>query len=256
MSLAEQSPGAGHNSLDPLAAARADIEQRIGAFLQAGDIWEQRAELDDDLAARANDFVTGARRLWKEADDARKAEKQPHLDASRAVDDSWAPLLTRVEKIVALVKPKIDAFLRAKQEKQRQAEAEARRQQQEAEAAARAAAADAAAAQSASARIEAEERAEAAAKAAEIAEAQAKANSGPARVSSATGLANQRSLKTKRTPQITSLAMAVNHYRAEPELIALIEKFAARDLRAAPTIRGKKSIPTIPGVTWVETQEL
>lgn len=256
MSLAESTPGAGHNSGDPFAEARADIEQRIATFLQGADVWDGRDTLDEDMAGRANDFITGARKLWSVADNQRKAEKQPHLDAGRAVDDSWAPLLARIEKIVAVVKPKVEAFLRAKQEAQRQAEAEARRKQQEAEAAARAAAADAAAAQSASARIEAEERAEAARREAEQAEAQARANSGPARAESATGLANRRSLKTKREPKIVSLAMAINHYRSEPELTALIERFAARDLRAAPTVRGKKTIPTIPGIAWVETQEL
>lgn len=256
MSLAEQTPGAGHNSADPFAATRADIEQRIGTFMQGADIWEGREEIDAELEGRANDFLTGARRLWKEADDARKAEGRPHREAEKAVNEGWAPLLARVEKIAAVVAPKLDAWLKKKQAAQRKAEQEARERQRQAEEAARAAAADAAAAQSASARIEAEERAEAAAKQAEIAEAQARANSGPARASSATGLANNRALRTTRTPQITSLAMAVQHYKAEPELIALIEKFAARDLRNAPTVRGVKRIPAIPGITFVEDQKL
>lgn len=256
MSLAEHTPGAGHNSQDPFAEARADIEQRIATFMQGADIWEKRPEIDAELEGRANDFIAGARKLWAEADEARKAETKPHRDAEKAINEGWAPLLTRLEKVAAVVKPKLKAWLDKKAEAQRKAEAEARRKQQEAEAAARAAAADAAAAQSASARIEAEERAEAARREAEQAEAQARANSGPARAESATGLANRRSLKTKREPKITSLAMAVQHYRAEPELTALIEKLAARDLRAAPTIRGKKTIPTIPGISWVEEQTL
>jgi hypothetical protein len=256
MSLADPTARIGDNSGDPFALNRADIEQRIGAFMAGADVWSERDTLDDDLAARANDFITGARRLWKEADDARKAEKQPHLDAGRAVDESWAPLLARVEKIVALVKPKVEAFLRAKQEAQRKAEEEARRRQREAEAAARAAAADAAAAQSASARIEAEERAEAAQREAEIAEAQARANAGPARAESATGLANRRGLKTERKAEIVSLAQALAHYRNHPEIEALILKLANADLRHAPSVRGKKQIPNIPGIKWVEEQKL
>jgi hypothetical protein len=33
-------------------------------------------------------------------------------------------------------------------------------------------------------------------------------------------------------------------------------KFAARDLREAPTIGGVKQIPVIPGIQFVESQEL
>src|SRR5690606_29086332 len=101
-----------------------------------------------------------------------------------------------------------------------------------------------------------EERAEAARKAAEIAEAQAAANAGPARMESATGLANRRALKTKRTPVIVSLPQALLHYKAEPELAELIERFAARDLRNAPTVRGHKQIPQIPGIAWNEEKVL
>lgn len=256
MSFAESPPGAGHNSADPLAALRADIEQRIGAFMSGADIWNDRAEIDAALEGRANDFLTGARRLWKEADDARKAEGRPHRDAEKAVNESWAPLLARVEKTAAVIAPKLDAWLKKKQEAQGKAEQEARDRQRQAEEAARAAAADAAAAQSASARIEAEERAEAARKQAELAERQAQANAGPARAESATGLANRRSLKTVRTPRIVSLAQAVNHYKAEPELIELILKFAARDLRGAPTVRGVKRVPAIAGVVFDEEQTL
>lgn len=256
MSLTEQTPRAGDNSADPFAATRADIEQRIAAFLQGADVWDQRAELDDDLAARANDFISGARKLWKEADDARKAEKQPHLNASRAVDESWASLLARVEKIVGIVKPRLEQFLLQKAEARRAAEAEARRKQREAEDAARAAEADAAAAQSASARILAEENAEVARKQAEQAARQAEASAAPARIQSATGLGRTRSLTTKRAPVITSKAMVLSHYRDHPEIEALLLKLLAAELRHAPVVRGEKKIPSIPGVEWREENKI
>lgn len=246
------------NSTDPFAAARADIDQRYAAFAEAADIWAERSELDEELAERANDFLAGAKRLLADAERARKAEKQPHLDAGRAVDQSWDAIKTRIEKLVAVVAPKLAAYLRKKQEFER-AEAEAARQRAaEAEAAANAAKLDAANAASASARIEAEERAAAQARIAETAKADAEDLSGPTRVESATGLANRRGLRTVRKARITSLPQALayfaTHNRAEIEELLL--QLANAQARHAPTVAGQKRVPKIPGVEFVETQEL
>lgn len=244
------------NADDPFAAARADIDQRLAKFLEGVDIIEKRGELDDATAARANDFIAGAKRLLAEAETARKAEKAPHLAAAKAVDQSWDAIRSRIERVIGVVRPMLDRYLKRKDDERRAAEAEARRKAEEAEAARRAAEADAIAAQSASARIEAEERARENARLAEEAAAEAAKAKEPVRVESATGLTRRRSLTTVRKPAITSLATALAHYKDEPELAELIVKFAARDLRAAPTVRGKKQIPVIPGIQWVESQEL
>ena len=244
------------NDPDPFAAKRADIDQRLSAFLEAADTWAKRGELDDALAERANDFIAGAKKLLKEAEEARKAEKKPHMDAAKAVDQTWDAIKTRIEKVIGVVTPKLAAHLRKKDEERRAREEEARRKAREAEEAARLAAADAAAAESAQARIEAEERAEAEARRAAEAAAEAERAREPARVESATGLANRKGLRTVRKPVIVSLPQALSHYRNEPELAELIERFAARDLRAAPTIRGEKKIPQIPGIAWNEEKVL
>jgi len=247
---------AGHNSQDDFAAKRADIEERIAAFMQGADVWSGRAELDEALAARANDFLTGAKKLLKEAEDARKAEKDPHLKAAAAVDADWASVKSRIDKICDVVRPLLDRFLKAKAQREAEARRKAEEATRRAAEAARAAQADAEAAQSVSARIEAEERAAAHARAAEAAEAEAAKHAGPVRAESATGLANRRGLKTVRRARITSLAQALAHYRDRTELAALIEQMANAELRAAPTIRGAKQIPTIPGIEWIESEEL
>jgi hypothetical protein len=246
----------GHNSGAQFADVRRDIEQRIAAFLKGGDVWAKREKLDDADAAKANDFITGVKKLASDAEKARVAEKEPHLESGRAVDREWKQIAERIDAIAAIVKPKLDAYLRAKQEEQRRAEAEARRLAAEAEANARAAAADAAAAETPSAQIEAEARARAHQEAADEAARQAERNAAPVRVGSATGLAHQRGFKTVRKPSIKSMPQALAHYRDEPDLEALILKLAARDLREAPTRRGVKQIPAIPGIEFVETQEL
>lgn len=251
MSLAEDIRS---NSDDPFAAKRADIDQRLDAFLQGADIWEQREDLDDAAAAKANDFVTGAKQLLKEAEEARKAEKAPHLAAAKAVDQSWDAIKSRIEKVIDVVVPKLNAYLKRKKEERERAEAEARRKAEEAERARLAAEQDALRAKNASARIEAEERAREQARIAEEEAARAAKAAEPVRVESATGLANRRGLKTKRTPVIVSKALALTHYKDEPEVEELILRLAARDLREAPTVRGKKAIPNIPGIQWKEEQ--
>ncbi len=255
MTLADTEPTRA-NDPDPFAEKRADIDQRLAAFLEGANVWEQRTELDDALAARANDFIAGAKQLLKEAEEARKAEGQPHREAIAAINQSWDAIKSRIEKVIGIVAPKLDAHLKAKREEARRQKEEAERKAREAEEARRAAEADAAAARNAAARIEAEERAAEQARIAEEAAARAKKASAPVRVESATGLANRRGLRTERKPVITSMAQALTHYRAEPELEALILKLAARDLREAPTRRGVKQIPQIPGIDWKEEQVL
>lgn len=256
MSLAETPARAGHNSADEHAAAFADFQQRIAAFLQGADVWDKRAAFDEHDAEKANDFITGAKRLKAQADKARAAEKQPHLDAGREIDARWKGLDARLDKIIAVVQPKLKAFLDAKKAAAQQVRIEAAAKAAEAERRAKAAEADAAAAATASARIAAEERAEAERRAAEAARDSVAANSGPVRVGSATGLANHRGLKLKRVPVIVSMAQALAHYRDEPELAELIERLAARDLREAPARAGVKQIPAIPGIRFEEKEDL
>ena len=241
---------------DPFAAARADIDARLAQFLKGADVWETREELTEDLARRANDFITGAKRLAKEAEEARVAEKAPHLAAAKAVDVSWEAIQSRIAKVIGLVASKLERYLNAKAERERLAREQAEREQREAEEARRAAEAEAAAAETASERIEAEERAAGQARIAEEAGDQAARLSAPTRVDSATGLANRRGLKTSWEPRIASLAQALQHYRAEPELLELLLKFAARDLRKAPVKRGVKQIPRIPGIAFDQRKGL
>lgn len=256
MSLTETTPRAGDNSGDPHAAAYADFEARVRALMDAGDIWEKRGELDDVTAAKANDFLAGASKLASAADKARKAEKEPHLQAGRDVDAKWGKLAERIAKIVAIVKPKLAEHMRKKEAERRAAAEEERRRAEEAKRAADAARMDAANAQSASARMEAEERAEEHARIADTSADRAEDLSGKARVASATGLANTRALRTVRRPEIVSLPQALAHYRDRAEIAEAIKTIAAAELRHAPTIDGAKQVPTIPGIRWVESQEL
>jgi hypothetical protein len=229
--------------------SRADIEDRLSAFLKGADVWQARPALDDDTAPRARDFIAGLKKLGKEAEEHRKAQKEPHMLAAKAVDDTWKPIQNAITRAAESIEQKLTAYLREKKRQEDAARAEAARQQAEAEAQARAAAEDAARAATEGARIEAARRVE-------EAEAQARtmaqaAKAEPTRVESATGLARRAGLKTVRFARIVSIAQLFAHYRNRPELAELLERLANADIRAA------KGAPiTIPGVEIDERQEL
>jgi hypothetical protein len=89
-----------------------------------------------DEADVAGDIADKLGKLWKKADVARETEKRPHLEAERAVDDKWRPVLTAATIYKRLKEIVCQPWLAAETAKKRKAEAEARAK---AEAAARAA---------------------------------------------------------------------------------------------------------------------
>jgi hypothetical protein len=86
--IADSSVGHNNPPTDPAEVLKDQIE----AAVQAGEVYLQEP-LDNDLdAACAQTARSRLLDLAKYADTARKAEKEPHLAAGRAVDDKWMPL--------------------------------------------------------------------------------------------------------------------------------------------------------------------
>lgn len=81
--------------------------------------------------------------ISKKATDQHKVEKQPHLDAGRAVDDRWRDLKEEPKALSTRLKRHMDDFLREQanleEQRRKEAEAEAERKRIEAEKAANAA---------------------------------------------------------------------------------------------------------------------
>jgi len=75
-----------------------------------------------------------ARKAQKAADDARSAAKKPHLDAGKAVDAEWKPLIDAAQRIVDACKKALtpwnikEADRKAEEARKAAAEAEAERQ--------------------------------------------------------------------------------------------------------------------------------
>lgn len=66
--------------------------------------------------------------IARDADKKRKAEKQPHLDAGKAVDDKWRSLTNDPKDVAKKVKRTLDAYMR-EQERVKREEAERLRQE-------------------------------------------------------------------------------------------------------------------------------
>lgn len=71
-------------------------------------------------------IVSEVKRIKKDADEARKAEKEPHLEAGRAVDAKWKPLAERADTIIKAAQQPLTAYLSKLAEEQRAAENKAR----------------------------------------------------------------------------------------------------------------------------------
>lgn len=260
---AEDTPTLGDNSDDEHARALADLRKRFDAFLDGAETWAKREaeKLADDqlaeLAPRANDFLEGLRKLFSDGEKGRKAEKDIHLKRAAAdVDARWHSITKKIEPLTVAAKRIVEEQLKREKQRREKAAAEAEAERVAAAEAKRKAEAEAAAASSVREKLEAAERAEQAEEAARIAADKAAAATSKPRVASATGAGRSRSLRIKRSAIIASLPAVFNHYRDRPEVAALFVQLAERDLREAPTIRGVKQVPNIPGIQWAESEEL
>ena len=118
--------GIGDNSppsaIEAFSAAIEDVRLEAGNWLDGSAI-ETQAQAD-----AVGIIVSTAKKLGRDADLARKADKEPHLEAGRVVDAAWKPLLEQVEAITKAAQAPLTAYLNRLAEVQRQ-EAEAARQE-------------------------------------------------------------------------------------------------------------------------------
>jgi hypothetical protein len=226
--------GIGDNNPPPfdpevIAALRGPVD----AFAATAGEWLDLGRIDtEEDAARLNDFLSGARKLSKEIDEARVKAKKPHDEAAKAVQAAFTPLTDIVAKCADRVKVMMTDFLR------RQKEAEEAKRREAAAAAARAKAEAEEAARLAAMRndVVSEAEAEAALKEAEKAE---KAASREVKVGagSATGGARTTGLRTYRFARVDRPALAfltiLNDPVAGPQIRNELERLGTGMIRAS-----------------------
>jgi hypothetical protein len=228
----------GHNvPPDPAEAFSlhlADLEEQAQHFLD-GEPVETREQ-----AEAVSRLLGMVRKASNDADEARKAEKKPHDEAGKAVQEKWKPIFVKADLIASTAKQVLAPWL-TKLEREQRAAAEAERQEAE-----RLAAAAREALEKAGTSLSARIGAEALVKAAGKADKAAKRAEGAK--AHATGGERAVTLRPVWTPTLTDPVAALKHYR-ETQPCALKEWLLEQALK---DVRGGKR--SIPGFTVTESK--
>jgi hypothetical protein len=199
-------------------------------------------------ANEASDVAERLSKLYAKAETARKAEKQPHLDKEREIDDKWRPVTAaasiykRLRDLV--VEPFLKAQKRAKEEAERKAREEAdaaRRAATQKEEAARRAADEAVRqgnASAAAAAKKAQDEADAAAATANTAEATAMTVSATPITAGSRG--RKTHLATVTIVTIEDRAKVLAFFNDRQELTDLLQSLAEKAVKAGFTVPGTK----------------
>ncbi len=222
------------------------FKERFDAFIkEAGEV----QTVDEGNASQVRDVIGSGSELAKEIEKQRKGDKQPHLDASRAIDAAYRPVTDEVSSAVKQLKGLLGKFLADQERIARDKAQEEARKLREAEEAAEQVEDDPFLAATADV-SEAASDITLATEKARLAEMEAKAAS---RIPSETGGFRATGLKTKRVAVVTDAAALAQHYveRGNTDLIALLERLANADVRHA-----KGGPVNLPGVLVEEERVL
>lgn len=120
----------GHNGAppSPLEIVTKEVEDIYGEAAQ----WLDGLTIDSqDLADGVAHLLTMLRAAEKHADEARKTEKQPHLNAAKVVDEAYRPIIDKAKLATETCKTALKPWLK-QQEAEKRAAAEKARQEAEA----------------------------------------------------------------------------------------------------------------------------
>lgn len=202
--------GRSNSPVDPREAEYDEINSAVDAALAA-----LKEPVNDQAAAdRLGNHRDRLSKLWKAQDEKRKTEKQPHMDAAKAVDEAYKPMLGRIEDAGAKIKAALTAFLLAEDRRRREEQAAEFKRQEEARKAA----------------IAANEPPPAPAPLPEVERPKV-------------GTAGRATaLRTYRRAEITDYAAALKHFAENAEVREAVQALADRCARAQIEVPGCKII--------------
>lgn len=119
----------GHNQptlRDELAARHEDLLKRRDELLAAAERAPLAVE-DEETAGKVQDFIKQIAACHKNAEAARVAEKEPHLDAGRMVDGYFKAVTEPLAKAKKAIEDRLTVYLRKKADAERRAREEAER---------------------------------------------------------------------------------------------------------------------------------
>lgn len=201
-------------------------------LLEARNYLDGEPIANEEQAQAVSSLLNRLRRVAKDADEARKAEKKPHDESAKAVQAKWTPIISKAELAQTTAKQALAPWLCKVEEDQRRAAEVAHQEAERLAAAAREAHANSVG------DLEAAETAERVLKAAAAAERDAR-KADKARPL-ATGGERAIGLVDVFTPVLTDPTAALRHYKEhQPDALKewLLEQ-AKTDIRA-----GKRAIP-------------
>lgn len=218
----------GHNSL----AASADIEV-VEQFAAVVDERVAKGIDDEASASKVRDLLAELTKRRNALDEQRKAEKEPHLQAGKAVDARYKRPLEIYDACKKRVGELLSGWLRKEQ-----ARIDAERAAANAEAARLAEEARRAAAESEASTIAAIDAERAFRTAEEAAKAAQRLAAARPQVESGHGNARRATLRVTRYARVSDFARAVKAYWGHQDVIAVLERLASADVRA-----GKNDVP-------------
>lgn len=241
------SPSLGHNRPPPVDPdTLADLVSRTDQFMQAStDIRKYVAPLQSEEHARMlTDHIFGLRGLKKQVDTARKAAKAPFDEGAKVVQETFNPILERIDRALAAMLDVQTEFINRKAAEERERKAEDARRAEVA-------------------RLEAMAKAEEAAKSRDIDQeaeaarlqkeaddlAKEAAREKKVSVGSATGAGRTIAMVTVREAEIVNINLLFIHYRTRPEVTETLLRLANADIRSKDVDES-----AIPGIKINERQ--
>lgn len=212
-----------------------NLEAEVEDFKERCRDWF-KVEANAENAARFRDLIDEAGKIEKKVEARRKDQKQPHLDAGKAIDGAHAALAEPITKARDFLKKSLGKFMLAEEQRRREEAERARREAEEARKAAE---------------IETDPFAEFDAKQAqEAAHDAAKVARAPVNVS---GLEATRAagLRSYWLVEVTDAVALVQHFNTAPAVIDAAQKLAASMVRSA---RGGDC--GIPGIKITEDKRV
>lgn len=218
----------GHNAPPPDAFFGLHIDD---LFALLSDTLSGGAVDSDEKEAAIDALLDDFRKAAKDADKARAAEKKPHDDAGKAVQEKWKPIVAKADRGADACKEALTPY---RIEKQRIADEAARKAREEAEAKQKAAQEALRQSEDLEAKFQAEQELEQAKKLTAVANRIDRAPTG---------------LRTHWEAEVTDFGAALRHYlKAQPdEFVDLIQTLADRDARGARQ--------PVPGVLFHERKK-
>jgi hypothetical protein len=209
-------------------AQHAELAAHVQVFCDAAGRWlDIKTVKSAEQSERLTDFVTGARTLYTRVETARKAAKKPWDDLGQQVQDAFAPLGAKLDKLGKSMKAMQADWLKREADRMAEEKRQAAIKASEARAEAERLAAIAAQNNDISGQVEAE----AALKAAEKAEKQA-AKPVKAQAGSATGGGRTMALRETKHVRVNNQKLALAYFAEAPELADLLVTLGTRAARA------------------------